>query len=73
MNCGSGCGSGCSTEVACPCSIEGNPEIDSLEKLVNCYWQNHQQLAVEESWYGSLETLEIAVSEASLAVRLLSF
>ncbi len=68
MHCNSGCGSGCATTPPCPCPSQGNPSIDSLEKLVNCYWQNHQQLAVEQSWYGALESRAEAVHEAALAL-----
>lgn len=68
MNCSSGCGSGCSTSLPCPCPDHGNPAIDSLEKLVNCYWQNHQQLAVESTWYAGLDSLQLAVHEAALAL-----
>lgn len=68
MDCNSGCHSGCSTSLPCPCPVQGNPAIDSLEKLINCYWQNHQQLAVEATWYGSLESLQLAVHEAALAL-----
>jgi len=68
MHCNSGCGSGCATAPPCPCPTHGNPAIDSLEKLVNCYWENHQQLAVEQSWYGSLESRADAVHEAALAL-----
>lgn len=68
MDCSSGCSSGCSTRVVCPCPVQGNPSIDSLEKLINCYWQNHQQLSVEEAWYGNLESPERAVYEAALAL-----
>ena len=39
----------------------GNPDIDSLEKVVNCFWQNHQDLAVERDYYESLETFASAI------------
>ncbi|PLX99865.1 MAG: hypothetical protein C0624_13130 [Desulfuromonas sp.] len=68
MGCSSSCSSGCSTTLPCPCPAQGNPAIDSLEKLINCYWQNHQQLSVEETWYGSLGSLELAINEAALAL-----
>jgi len=68
MECSSGCNTGCSTRLVCPCPAQGNPSIDSVEKLINCYWNNHQQLSVEETWYGSLESLDRAVHEAALAL-----
>jgi len=68
MDCSSGCSTGCSTTLPCPCPTQGNPSIDSLEKLINCYWHNHQQLSVEETWYGNLDSLEQAVQDAALAL-----
>lgn len=63
------CSSGCSGHVVpCPCSESGNPEIDSLEKLVNCFWQRHQDLAVERDYYQSLESLSVAIAEAGEAL-----
>jgi len=67
--CSSGsCGSGCHPKIVCPCPEAGNPEIDSLEKVVNCYWQNHQSLAAEADYYESLEDLQTAIAEAADAL-----
>ncbi len=65
MDCKSGC---CSTGRICPCPEQGNPEIDSLEKLINCYWQSQQHYEVEKAWYGELSSLDQAVREAALAL-----
>ena len=65
MDCNSGC---CSPRRICPCPDHGNPEIDSLEKLINCYWQSQQQYDVEKIWYSGLNSLELAVREAALAL-----
>ena len=67
MDCNSGCSS-CSTSIPCPCPTQGNPSIDSLEKVLSCYWQNHQQLDVERVWYSSLDSVKHAVHEAALAL-----
>lgn len=70
MQCSSSsCSSGCGSHVvACPCPENGNPEIDSLEKIVSCFWQNHQELAVERDYYETLETLTAAIDEAAQAL-----
>ena len=70
MQCSSSsCSSGCGGHaVACPCPESGNPEIDSLEKVVNCFWQNHQDLAVERDYYESLGSLVSAIDEAAQAL-----
>ena len=70
MQCSSSsCSSGCGGHaVACPCPESGNPEIDSLEKVVNCFWQNHQDLAVERDYYESLGSLASAIDEAAQAL-----
>ncbi len=70
MQCSTGsCSSGCGGHVInCPCPEDGNPEIDSLEKIVNCFWQNHQDLAVERDYYESLESLTAAIDEAAQAL-----
>ena len=65
----SSCSSGCGGHVTpCPCPESGNPEIDSLEKVVNCFWQKHQDLAVERDYYQSLGSLAIAIEEAGHAL-----
>lgn len=65
----SSCSSGCGGHtVVCPCPESGNPEIDSLEKVVNCFWQNHQDLAVERAYYESLDSLASAIDEAAQAL-----
>jgi hypothetical protein len=70
MQCSSSsCSSGCGGHtVVCPCPESGNPEIDSLEKVVNCFWQNHQGLAVERDYYESLGSLASAIDEAAQAL-----
>mgnify|MGYP006866710330 CR=1 FL=1 len=70
MQCSSSsCSSGCGGHVVpCPCPESGNPEIDSLEKIVNCFWQKHQELAVERDYYGSLTSLTDAIEEAAQAL-----
>ena len=70
MQCSSNsCSSGCGGHVVpCPCPEEGNIEIDSLEKVVNCYWQHHQDVAVELEFYESLESLTEAIEEAAAAL-----
>ncbi|PLY03314.1 MAG: hypothetical protein C0623_01750 [Desulfuromonas sp.] len=70
MQCSSNsCSSGCGGHtLPCPCPEEGNPEIDSLEKVVNCFWQKNQDLAVERDYYESLESLADAVDEAAQAL-----
>lgn len=68
MDCSSGCGSSCSTHIPCPCPPAGNPTIDSLEKLISCYWHTHQQFAVEQTWYAGLSSRADAVHEAALAL-----
>jgi hypothetical protein len=65
----SSCSSGCGGHVVpCPCPEGGNPEIDSLEKIVNCFWQKHQDLAVERDYYEGLESLADAIDEAAQAL-----
>jgi len=70
MQCSSNsCSSGCGGHVVpCPCPEQGNPAIDSLEKLVECYWQKHQELAVERDYYESLEDFATAIDEAAQAL-----
>ena len=65
----SSCSSGCGGHVVpCPCPETGNPEIDSLEKVLNCFWQNHQGLAVERDYYESLDSFSVALDEAAQAL-----
>ena len=64
----SSCGSGCSTPTPCPCPPEGNPALDTLRKVVNCYWARHQGLAVERTWFAGLASLSEAIVEAAQAL-----
>jgi len=68
-HCSSGSCSGNHAAVSCPCPVEGNPHIDSFVKMVNCYWQNQQGLAVERDYYQGLESLAVAIEESVLALE----
>lgn len=69
MQCSSSCSSGCGGHVvACPCPEGGNPDLDSLEKVVNCFWQNHQELAAERAYFEGLGSLSLAIDEAAEAL-----
>lgn len=69
MHCSSNKCSGSHVAVRCPCPAEGNPRVDSFEKIVNCFWQNQQGLAVERDYYQGLEGMVIAIEESVQALE----
>lgn len=68
MDCSSsGCGSDCHAPP-CPCPPGGNPAIDSVDKVFNCYIHSQHALNVEKNYYENVESLACALTDAAQAL-----